>query len=271
MQISSIIDRIRTIGFIGIGFFRYFIYRVDHHSLHGPEAYRIYRFLRQYQKQNKKGIPAIEGVRNEYLASRCYLQIEDFGAGSKHFLTNTRQLRQIARVSSSNLSHNLLYQGLCSLTPRQTVIELGTCLGITTAYLAEVTLGHLFSFEASNALVAVARRSVGPYPNVTLVPGNADVTFPKALRSLSFVDFCLLDANHTYEATLRYARAVWPLLHEESILVIGDIHWSPEMNRAWRKIKCFSGVTLTMDFFECGVLFFKKGLNREDLVLYYPR
>ncbi|MCC5937668.1 MAG: class I SAM-dependent methyltransferase [Lunatimonas sp.] len=244
--------------------------RIDHYSIQSPEAYRIYQFLREHRRTNSQGIPVIEEVRRKHLGDNHFLEIVDYGAGSKRMVSNSRRVGQVARVSSSRLSYNLLYQGLCSLTPANTVIELGTCLGITTAYLAQVTSGRVFSFEASDALLQIARRTVAAYPNVTLVPGNADFTLPEALGSFSSVDFCLLDANHTYDATVRYAEAVWPLLHEQSVLVIGDIHWSKEMNKAWNEIRRLPGVTLTMDFFECGVLFFSKGLSGENLVLYYP-
>ena len=136
--------------------------------------------------------------------------------------------------------------------------------------MARVTVGRLYSFESSEALLGIAQNTLASYPNVKLVLGNADNTFVEVLRSLSSVDFCLLDANHTDEATVRYARTVWPLLHEESVLVISDIHWSKEMNRAWREIKQWPGVTLSMDFFECGVLFFRAGLSGENLTLYFP-
>lgn len=259
-----------SVGFIGLSYFWYFLTRVDHHSLHSPEAYRIYRFLRDQHRRHPKGIAAIEEVRKQHLGNKRYLEIIDYGAGSKRFVSNSRQICQIARISSSGLSYNLLYQGLCSLTPRNTVLELGTCLGITTAYMARVTVGRLYSFESSEALLGIAQNTLASYPNVKLVLGNADNTFVEVLRSLSSVDFCLLDANHTYEATVRYAQTVWPLLHEESVLVISDIHWSKEMNRAWREIKQWPGVTLSMDFFECGVLFFRAGLSGENLTLYFP-
>jgi hypothetical protein len=38
--------------------------------------------------------------------------------------------------------------------------------------------------------------------------------------------------------------------------VIGDIHWSGEMENAWKKIIQFPEVKLSLDFYEVGVIFF---------------
>ncbi|EON78313.1 hypothetical protein ADIS_1176 [Lunatimonas lonarensis] len=258
-------------GYIAFGYLVYFFLRVDHHSLHSPKSFEMYRFLRNHQSINREGNPTIEARRKLLRKDSSIVQVVDLGAGSKRFAGRARSVKQWARVSSSSLSHNLLFQGLSLLTPRRTMVELGTCLGINTAYLAEVCLGKIHSFEGADALLGIAEQTLGRYSQVSLIPGNIDHSLPRFLSSSGKIDFCLLDANHTYEATIRYARSIWPHLHEDSVLVVSDIHWSPGMAKAWREILEFPGVSLSMDFFECGAVFLKPGLMMEKLVLYYPR
>lgn len=248
----------------------YFLVRIDHHSLHSPNSFEIYRFLRHHKRLKKNGSPQIETRRKHLQSDKRRVEFVDLGAGSSYLKGSARTVSQLATVSSSSLSYNLLYQGLCLLTPRNTVVELGSCVGINTSYLAEVTVGSVYAFEGVPEIFAIAKETVRSYSNVTLIAGGIDSILPSFLKSVERIDFCLLDANHTYEATIRYARAVWPYLYGESILVIGDIHWSPGMTKAWKEISSFPGVTLSMDFFECGVVFFNDRLNAENLVLYFP-
>jgi hypothetical protein len=62
---------------------------------------------------------------------------------------------------------------------------------------------------------------------------------------------------------------ILPYLKPTSIVAIADIHWSREMNRAWEEIKMNPAVSLSMDFYECGILIFKKEVTKSHYVLHY--
>lgn len=57
--------------------------------------------------------------------------------------------------------------------------------------------------------------------------------------------------------------------HEKSVFVIDDIYWSPEMKEAWDIIKADERVTVTIDLFYVGLVFFRKGQAKEDFVIKY--
>ncbi len=69
------------------------------------------------------------------------------------------------------------------------------------------------------------------------------------------MDFVYMDANHTYEATMRYWQALLPLAHEKTVFVLDDIHHSQEMEQAWEAIKADEKVSSTIDFFHFGLAF----------------
>jgi len=58
-------------------------------------------------------------------------------------------------------------------------------------------------------------------------------------------------------------------LHANSIVIIGDIHWSKGMEKAWEEIRLMEEVRLSLDFFECGVLLFTENLDPQHYVLAY--
>ena len=251
-------------------YLRYFLERTDHHSIQSPFASSVYQELKAYTRQYRKGNPALETLRKTLAQDNSILDIKDEGAGSKFAVGSKRSIASICKNACSSLSHNLLYQFLVTKTPASTVLELGTSLGINTGYLAAVTSGVVYTFEADCSLLKVAKNNLNIFPNVKFVRGNIRDTLPEFLTEQSRIDFIQVDAHHTYEATLEYCRLFWPYLHEHSVVVIGDIHWSAEMKKAWLEIKMFRGVSSTMDFFECGVLFFRKEIQPDHHILYYP-
>ena len=103
--------------------------------------------------------------------------------------------------------------------------------------------------------------------NVRLVTGNIDETLPEFLEHERRVDFAFIDANHRYAPTLRYFEWLVGKVHEQSVLVIDDIHYSPEMERAWKKIQQHRLVCASADIFRCGILFFDPSLNKQHVIL----
>lgn len=77
------------------------------------------------------------------------------------------------------------------------------------------------------------------------------------------------DGNHQEEATLQYFEACLKKTNEDSIFVFDDIHWSSGMTAAWNKIKAHPQVSISIDLFQLGILFFRKGQAKEDFVLWY--
>lgn len=250
-------------------FIAYLLKKEDRHSLQSPFVYCVYQDLKNHYLKNKNRFSEIEQLRERLLRDDCKLLVKDPGAGSHKFSSPERKISDIIRYSTSTRKYSLLYQYFCSLTPAQTVLELGTCLGVNACYLAEVTQGKLFTFEGADSLITQAQKNIQPYQKIHLIPGNLSETLPSFLKENHRIDFAFLDANHTYGHTMSYIGQLMDCSHEETILVIGDIHWSKEMNRAWQEIIQSELIRLSMDFYECGVVFFKEGLDKAHHVLHY--
>ncbi|WP_215222908.1 O-methyltransferase [Echinicola shivajiensis] len=250
-------------------YLKYFLLKEDRHSLQAPFAFEVYEGLKSFSKQQPKDEELIK-LKKRLLSNDDEIRIEDFGAGSIHLKKNKlRKVSDITRHSSSSDKYSRLYQYLCSLTPATTVIELGTCVGINTCYLSKATNGKLYTFEGASSLAQVAQTTFATFDNTRLIEGKIQKSLPSFLEDITLLDFVLIDAHHTYEATLLFFELIKPKLHNDSIVAIGDIHWSPEMQKAWEQIKTHAEVTMSMDFYECGILFFKKGINKKHYILNY--
>lgn len=244
----------------------YWLKKEDRFSQQSPFVFGIYSNLIEFLEYNKKGNPKIESFRSSLLKDKSKIEVLDFGAGSKKVPNSSRKISDITNYSTSGIKYAQLYQFFCSQTPAKNVIELGTCVGISTRYLSLATTGTLYSFEGSSEIQFVALRN--PKSDRTeFILGQIEETLPHKLTQITSVDFALIDANHTFEGTILAFKNLIVKTHPKSIIAIGDIHWSHEMEKAWKEIKSSPEVKLTLDFFECGIVFFDFPGKKTDLIL----
>lgn len=244
----------------------YWLTKEDKYSLQSPLLYNQYKELFKFIEERKNSDLEIEGFRNQLLQTEKSIPILDLGAGSKKVNTPIRKLAKITEYSTSSRKYAQLLQYFCSQTAGGIVIELGTCVGITTRYLNKVTKSQLLTFEASEELIQVAK---GDYklPKVKFVVGDINFTLPEELKKISKVDFAFIDANHTYEGTMKSFKELISKINAESIIAIGDIHWSKGMEKAWNEIKNIPSVKLSLDFYEIGILLFQFPGEKTNLIL----
>ena len=85
-----------------------------------------------------------------------------------------------------------------------------------------------------------------------------DPSLQKTLEKIPTIDLAFVDGNHRKEPTLQYFRQLLDKKTEQSILIFDDIHWSKGMEEAWQQIQQHPDVTLTIDLFFIGLVFFRK-------------
>jgi predicted O-methyltransferase YrrM len=209
--------------------------------------------------------PHIESLRKKLLHDQRDIVVDDLGAGSKHTSSRKRKISEIAHHSLSNPAYACLYDRIASHINATTLVELGTSLGITTLYLARNAERNVYTFEGSPALAEIASISFefAGNENITLIEGNLDTTLANQLLILPKIDLAFMDANHRYEPTLRYFNMLVRRTHENSIIILDDIHDSPEMEKAWLEIKHHPLVHTTVDLFRCGLVLLDPALSKQ--------
>lgn len=250
-----------------IQFLKYFFLKEDRHSLQSPLAYKIYNDLIWHKKNGN--YPPIEKLRKELLKNESILTINDLGAGSQKLKKAKRKVKDIVKYSNSGKKYNLLYQYFLSITPAKICLELGTGVGLNAAYLSLATKGKLFTIEGDLGIYEVAASHLNTMENVIPLYGNIDSILPVLIKENPLIDYILIDANHTYQATVDYFNMLISSIGEDSIIIIGDIYWSSEMTKAWKEIYVNPRVRLSFDFYECGVLFFKSNLSKAHYIMHY--
>ncbi|RYC71269.1 O-methyltransferase [Spirosoma sordidisoli] len=253
-------------------YFRYLGRARDEHSLHSPFLFALYTQVIQADNRREPAFAPIRSLRHEVRRNKNRIDITDFGAGSKVNGSRQRSVADIARHSQKPARFGRLLYRLIRRFQARTVLDLGTSLGLTTAYLAEaarLNQGQVWTFEGCPQTAALARQHFEQLniDNTTVVVGNLDETLPARLASLDALDLVFFDANHRYEPTVRYFETCLPHAHNDTVFVFDDIHWSEEMEQAWAYIKNHPAVRVTVDLYWVGLVFMRTEQPRQDFVL----
>ena len=266
------------------------------HGVHSPYLFEWVRMVMS-DKNTYYVWDEIEEIRQEMLKDTRELEFVDYGSGgplptspSKGRSANMRRVCDIAKGSLARRKEAQLLARLVGWLGRPlltslsrggigdeasedrkglTIVELGTSLGVTTAYLAAMdSRNKVVTYEGCPAVAEVARANWEKLglSNIACVVGEITVdslqltvdSLQLAVDRLSGIDVAFIDANHTCEATLTYFNALASRVHEKSVVVVDDIHYNEDMEKAWKAICADERVTTTMDLYRMGLVFFDK-------------
>lgn len=205
------------------------------------------------------------------LSSRESIEVLDLGAGSRVSKSNLRTISSIAKNAEKPAKFGKLFFRMIERFQPETILELGTSLGITTLYLSKARPeAEVITFEGCPETAKVAEHNFAKAgaKNIRTVVGNIDQTLPEVVKTLKKpIDFAYFDANHRYEPTVRYFNDCLPYINNESVFIFDDIYWSEGMTKAWEEIKQHPQVTLAVDLFWIGLVFFRTEQAKEDFTL----
>jgi hypothetical protein len=237
------------------------------HGVHSPF---VFEFITQVLNDNREYYcyDAIEKLRQQLKYDKTEIIINDFGAGSRIHSSYKRRICDIAKSSLKSKKFARLFFRMINfyfsdeVLGRNTIIlELGTSLGITTAHLASANSNYrVITIEGAKAISNIAKinfQQLG-INNIEVVEGDFDQKLSVILSNQSTIDFAFIDGNHRKKPTLQYFNEIITKTTAHSILIFDDIHWSKEMEEAWNYIKDHSSVTLSIDLFFIGIVFFRK-------------
>lgn len=241
----------------------------NEHAVHSPFVFNLITKC-FYDKKVKKEYTILEEYRNALLKNKNTIEVTDFGAGSKVFKSNTRMVAQIAKTAGiSKKRAELLYRIVHYFQP-ENVLELGTSLGLATSALA---LGNknakIITLEgcpntANQCQLQLQKFNIN---NVTSVVTEFSTYFSTSKFPLLSFHFIYFDGNHSKKATLDYFELLLPTVTNDSVWIFDDIHWSAEMEEAWRIIKKHPKVSVTIDTFQWGLVFFRKEQPKEHFII----
>jgi predicted O-methyltransferase YrrM len=236
------------------------------HGIHSPFVFDfITRIL-----NDKTGYPdyeKVENLRKELVHDKTKLKIDELGAGSSATTSNLRSVSSIAKNASKPKKYGQLLYRIVKYYQPARIIELGTSLGITSSYLSLANpKADIFTLEGSSPIANRARQNFRTLKleNIKLVEGNFNNTMPAVLYQIPTVDLVFVDGNHRKEPTENYFHWLLSKIHNDTILIFDDIHWSREMEEAWENIQSHLAVRCSIDLFFLGIVFFRQEFKQRQ-------
>jgi predicted O-methyltransferase YrrM len=243
----------------------------NRHGVHSPFVYElISQVLRPSDALPE--FDAMERLRDDLLHSEQTIRVNDLGAGSRVFDLPTRNVSDIARTALKSPRQAQVLFRLARYFEVSTVLELGTSFGITTLYLARgAANGTVHTIEGCPQTFRIAQHHFEQLKqrNIEPVLGSFRTRSPEVLHRMERLDLAFIDGHHAKEPTLDYFEQCLAKSHNDTVLVLDDIHWSRGMEEAWTTIKAHPRVTVTIDLYNMGLVFLRSEQAKEHFVLRY--
>ena len=256
--------------YTGFNFFKYKI-RAQHRKGHGIHSPFIFDFINNVLLNSKKPPYFDENKQFEKSLKKVsqIIKKEDHGAGSKFQKRTIVTVRHIVKNSTTTWKYRCLLAKIISYYKPEIVLELGTSLGLTTNILANSTPNKVVTLEGCKEIINVAKENFSKWGNMNISTKND--LFDNYLASFTSTQrtFVYIDGNHTFKATIEYVNILWNNLPDESIIVIGDIYWSPDMTKAWYEISKVSENKYTVDLFHLGIVFKHRNCAGQHFLIRY--
>lgn len=236
------------------------------HDIHSPFVFTFMENILR-DKRSFYSFGKIEALRKVLLEDTRTISVTDLGAGSLLQNRQEKQIGDIARNAAKSPKYAQLLFRMVDYFQARYIVEIGTSLGLTTAYLASAnSQATIITLEGCPETAKVAQQNFRrlQLDNVKMVTGNFDETLAPVLLSLPRADLVFIDGNHRKEPTLRYFLQCLAKIHNEAVIIFDDIHWTKEMESAWEEIKDHPSTTLTIDLFFIGLVFFKKEFKEKQ-------
>jgi predicted O-methyltransferase YrrM len=244
-------------------------------------ARKVYRRVlapfghRKVQRMIDDGLPAVFQRPLEFLFDKELTHTEQEVARKVEMIRAgvTRLPQQFETVSRKDQKHVFdskaigahisvdpefgMFLYLCAqIFKARTILELGSCAGISGCYLASASQCEIFvTVEGSQTLAALARTNLTQVAKfATVVNASFDDALDQILPDFgNLIDLVYIDGHHDYLATLHYFDRLRPCLNRGAVLVFDDIHLSAAMQRAWQQLTHHEGFAHTVDAGRLGV------------------
>ncbi|WP_324721913.1 O-methyltransferase [Salinimicrobium sp. HB62] len=298
-------------------YFDFLLRSTNQHGVHSPFVYSLVTKC-FYDKKKYPSYSILKQYRQSLLQDKRKIKLKDFGAGSRVFTSDEREVSKMVKNAGISPKRARLLNRLVRYLEVDHALELGTHLGLGTAAMAagnEVKIttiegcpetaaiaGEKFNdFRINNIQLIVGRfedvlenrenskfqipnpnssptanRSSFPQPfkdsqpitdNSQLTTDNLQLKTPNSQLPTPNYDLVYIDGNHQKEATLSYFEKLLPTIHNDSVIIFDDIHWSKGMEEAWEEIKAHPKVRVSIDTFHWGLVFFRREQEKEHFVI----
>lgn len=235
------------------------------HWVHSPFTFHTLNYV-IFERTPYYSFNIIESLRQQLLHDNTTLTLQPLGTSQAKTTTIARELKN----STKSPRQAQLLQRLCASNQSHYIIELGTNLGLSTAYLASNNSNsQVYTLEGQPQLCQIAQQNFKQLHlnNIQIIEGNINNTLPTLIQQIPQIDLLFIDANHQYQATINYYKLAKSKVHKNTIIIFDDIHWSEGMQQAWNEIRQDPDIRLAIDIFHLGIVWFNTDIPKQHYIV----
>ena len=234
----------------------YITYFIRAKTIYGIDSPVLYAFFNSVldDKREYYAFRRINQLRSALKTNFTRIKRTDFGTGKNEHTTTVSNIYNTS--ASSKLKGELLFRLVKWFKPKE-IIELGTNLGISTAYLASVhTKTMVNTIEADPLLSQIAEENLHDLQltSVRIINGTFENELTRLLSLHPDTNFFFIDGNHAFDPTLAYTRAILCQQQTNFLIIYDDIYWSTEMTKAWNELKNNKEFNFIIDIYHFGIV-----------------
>ncbi len=250
-----------------IQYIKFLVKSTNQHGVHSPFVYNLV-IKCFYDKTNYDAYKHILNYKKDLIKNKTSIEVTDLGAGSQVMKQKERSITSMSKNAGSTIKRAKLMYRLVNYFNPDTILELGTSLGIATHAMSLANpKTKITTIEGCPNISKFSKTNFRKHnlDNIDMKIGD----FKKTINQLSNnnYDFVFFDGNHQKEATLNHFETLLQTSNNDSVFVFDDIYWSKGMTEAWKSIKQHPKVTVTIDTFFWGFVFFRKEQVKEHFTI----
>lgn len=237
------------------------------HGVHSPFVYGLVTKCFN-DKTRYSAYKVLKSHRKALKANTSLIKMTDYGQGSRIFRKPNRKISAVYRNAGIKKDRQKLLFRIANYLKCENILEFGTSLGLGTMALSlsnEFAYVHTVEACANTAKTAQEYFSKFGVSNIEL----HQETFSEFLNAnpSGAYDLIFVDGDHNGDRTISYFNSLLNHVHNGSVIIFDDIYWSKGMTEAWQEIIANEKVTVSIDTFQWGIVFFRKEQRKEHFVI----
>ena len=239
---------------------------VNAHGVHSPFVFEFYNEV--LKKANSYEDEDIQRLRKKLKKDNSLIDITDLGAGSRKKKSNQRSLSELVKYSAISSKYGQLIGRMVEFYKMDYCLELGTSMGLGTAYMA-ANAKEVVTIEGCSNIFAQANKNFDALAqtNIKAINAEFDIGIIEAEQIHSEYDLIYIDGNHQYDATIKYFKHFIEKAKNDTFLIFDDIRWSEGMEKAWQEIIASDKINVSIELFRMGIVLKRQEQEKQHFIL----
>ena len=237
------------------------------HGIHSPLVYDLITKC-FYDKTPFSAYHNLKALRNKLIYNQDLVKVKHYSEASKVFQSNHQKISTIVKSEGSSYKKQKQLYRITNYFKPKNVLELGTSVGLGSAAMAIASNNSIIkTVEVNKNISDIAKKVFKSYQlkNIQIDTSSFKDFFKKS--NYENLDLVYLDGTCDKESTIENFNSLLKYDHNESVFIINNIYWSKEMTEAWNIIKKQKEITVSIDTFYWGFLFFRKEQPKQHFTI----